>query len=167
LISSRDEPELPVLEDARPQHVAGEQVGRALDACEVETERLAERARQERLANARDVLDEDVAAGEQGDSQQPDRIRVDDDRSPDRVGQIGQEALARRPIDRVPAGPFHSALPPTRRRWTPRHIVDRTRSRAGSFRTGDARHQTDQRPSTIDDVGVHPAQEPRRAGREA
>ena len=53
------------VEDRDAEHVGRERVARELDAPEVEREAAAERARERRLSDARDVLDQDVAAGQQ------------------------------------------------------------------------------------------------------
>ncbi len=53
-------------EDVRRQHVGGE-----LDALEVETEQAREYVCQRRLADPRDVLDQQVPTGQQAGQRQP------------------------------------------------------------------------------------------------
>ena len=68
-----DEPEAAGLEQARAGDVRGQQVRRALDARHAEVEAAGDRAGEERLAGARDVLEEDVPVGEQRDRDEADR----------------------------------------------------------------------------------------------
>ena len=51
--------------DARADDVGGHEVRRELDAPEAQVERARERLREERLGDARDPLEEHVAAGEE------------------------------------------------------------------------------------------------------
>ena len=92
---SGDEAKRATLEHARAEDVAREQVRRALDAREVQAERAAERPRQQRLPDAGDVLDQDVATCQQGDQQEADGLFLDDDRLPDRVADRAPEVLTR------------------------------------------------------------------------
>ena len=62
--SKRD---LALVEDVRADDVGGQQVGRALDARVLGVHRARERAGERGLADARVVLDQDVALGEQRD----------------------------------------------------------------------------------------------------
>ncbi len=63
------------VEDLRADDVGRQQVGGALDARELEVERARDGARERRLADARQVLDQDVALGEQRDDARPRRPR--------------------------------------------------------------------------------------------
>jgi hypothetical protein len=65
-----------LVEDRDAEDVAGQQVGRELHALEVEAERGRERARERGLAEAGQVLDEQVAAGEQGGEGEPHLARL-------------------------------------------------------------------------------------------
>ena len=60
-----------LVEDVHAGDVAGQQVRRELDAREAAVDRSGERLREERLADTGVVLDDDVAAGEQGDHAGP------------------------------------------------------------------------------------------------
>jgi hypothetical protein len=89
------EPERAALVDARARHVDRQEVGGPLDPVRVEGERAGDSAREERLAGARHVLDEDVSLREQGDQDQPER-RFDADRgAADRSLQVLQQAAGR------------------------------------------------------------------------
>ena len=59
--------------------VAGQQVGRELDALEAAAERAGQRLRQHRLADARHVLDQDVALAGQRDDRQLELGALPDD----------------------------------------------------------------------------------------
>ena len=104
-----DEPEGRALEDARPEDVAGQQVGRALDAREAHAERAAERPREQGLADAGDVLDQRMAVGQDRDREQADDRLVDDDRRPDRVAHRPPEALASERMDRAAGVLIHGS----------------------------------------------------------
>jgi hypothetical protein len=69
------------------QQVAGHQVGRELHAAEVEVERLAERAHQQRLAQPRHPFEQHVPAGKQRDQQLLDDLGLADDGARDRSAQ--------------------------------------------------------------------------------
>ena len=75
------------LEQAGADDVAGQQVRRALDARERQAECARERPRQQCLADARHVLDERVAVGQQRDDKQAQRLVVDDDGPADDLAQ--------------------------------------------------------------------------------
>ena len=60
--------------DVHAGDVRRQQVGRELEAREPEVERARERLREHRLADARHVLDEHVALGEQAEQRQPQRL---------------------------------------------------------------------------------------------
>ena len=90
-----DEAEAAALEDARPGDVGRQQVGRALDPVRLEVERPGDRPGEERLAGARDVLDEDVAVGEQRDRDEPERLVGADDGLADRPPEVVPERAGR------------------------------------------------------------------------
>ena len=77
------------LEDHGADDVAGQQVGRELDALELHAQRLAERLDEERLGEAGHALEQHVAVGEQGDQQALD----DDILADDGLGDFGAEFL--------------------------------------------------------------------------
>ena len=54
------------VEDRRAGDVRGHQVGRELNAAELAAQHAAQRAHEQRLAQARHAFDQHVAAGEQG-----------------------------------------------------------------------------------------------------
>jgi hypothetical protein len=77
---------LALVEDHRPGHVGGEHVGGALDPRELRLHRARQRSRQGGLADPGVILDQDVAAGDQGhehvaqsfvaDLQRPANVRL-------------------------------------------------------------------------------------------
>ena len=73
--------------DRRAGHVGGHQVGRELDPAEAEPGRLRERARDQRLGEAGEVLDQHVAVGEQPEQDELERVALADDRPLDLVEQ--------------------------------------------------------------------------------
>src|SRR5205085_5671933 len=91
-------PELEVrnalVEDRRAGHVRRHQVGRELDAAELHARDLRERARNQRLREAGEVLDQDVAVREQPEQDELERVTFADDRPLDLV-----EDPRRRPAD--------------------------------------------------------------------
>ena len=70
---------LPLVEDRGAGDVGGEEVGGELDPAELEAHRLGEGARDQGLGQAREVLDQHVAAGEDPDQQQVEGIPLADD----------------------------------------------------------------------------------------
>ena len=78
-----------------PVTSVGQQVGRALDAGGVERRGPGDGAGEQRLAGARDVLEQHVAVGEQRDRDQPHRLVAADHGPPDGAAQVGPEAAAR------------------------------------------------------------------------
>jgi hypothetical protein len=72
---------LALVEHVDADDVGREQVGRALHAGELGLERARERAGQGRLADARVVLDEDVALGEERDDEVVHDVRAHLDRA--------------------------------------------------------------------------------------
>ena len=81
---------LALVEDLGAGDVRRHQVGRELDALEVEIEDLGERLDQERLGEAGDAGDEAVAAGEQGEQDLLDDLVLSDDHLP----QFAEDPLA-------------------------------------------------------------------------
>ena len=71
---------LALVEDVGADDVGRQQVGRALDARVLGVDRARERARERRLADARVVLDQHVALGEQRDENVADDTVADLDR---------------------------------------------------------------------------------------
>ena len=61
---------VPLVVDAHAEDVARQEVARELDAAQLAADRLGEGAREGGLADARDVLDEQVAAGEERDERE-------------------------------------------------------------------------------------------------
>ena len=57
-----------------PGDVGGQKVGRELDPAERAVDRAGDRLREHRLADARHVLDQDVALGEQPDEREADLV---------------------------------------------------------------------------------------------
>ncbi len=85
---------LALVEDVRADDVGGQEVRRALDARELEVQRARERAGERRLADARQVLDEHVPAGEHGDDEVLDDV----------VAHLGGARDVRRDAPRQRAG---------------------------------------------------------------
>jgi hypothetical protein len=67
------------VEDRHPENVRGEQVARELDPRVLEPEGGGERLREGGLPHARDVLDQQVPAGEQAGEGEPQRVPLADD----------------------------------------------------------------------------------------
>jgi len=75
--------------DRHTQHVGGQEVARELDACVLEPERTRQCLRERRLADSRDVLDQQVAAGQQtGHGQAQGFLLANDDTSQLRQHEI-------------------------------------------------------------------------------
>ena len=89
--------------DVRPGDVGGQQVGRELDAPEAQAEGLGERAGGERFADAGEVLQQDVAAGEDAGEDEPQRLALADDGLAHPVEHLVDEAgaLVDRSVDGV------------------------------------------------------------------
>ena len=85
----RARPELEVglalVVDRGAGHVGGHQVGRELDAREADARHLREGAGHQRLGQAREVLDQDVAVGEDPEQHELERLALADDRALDLV----------------------------------------------------------------------------------
>ena len=62
--------------DGDADQVAGQQVGRELDAVELAGEAAGERLGQQRLADAGHVFEQEVPVGEEGDEREPDDLRL-------------------------------------------------------------------------------------------
>ncbi len=82
---TEDEVARSLIEHERAGEIGWQQVGRELCAFEVEPERLSERPSGERLAEAGEVLEKDVTAGENAGEHQRERIPLADDRDLDLV----------------------------------------------------------------------------------
>ena len=67
--------------DRRADHVGGQQVGGELDPGEVQAEHPGERPGGQRLAEAGQVLEQDVAAGQDAGQDQFERRALADDRA--------------------------------------------------------------------------------------
>ena len=66
-------------DDVRAEDVGRHQVGRELDAREVQVERLGQRAHQQRLAQAGHAFEQRVPAGDQADQRLPHELVLPDD----------------------------------------------------------------------------------------
>ena len=84
---AEDELALPLVVDAHAEDVAREQIARELHAPQFAADGLGERAGERRLADAGDVLDEQVAAGEQRDERELDRVLLSFERPLHRLSQ--------------------------------------------------------------------------------
>ena len=82
---------LALVEDVRADDVGGEQVGRALDARELELQRARERASERGLADAGQVLEEDVALGGDADERLVEQLLADLDGARQRVGDAPRQ----------------------------------------------------------------------------
>ena len=69
----------------------GQEVGRALDPAEDAADGAGERLGEQGLADAGDVLDEEVTAGEQRDEREPDRLGLAPQDPPDLLGERRRE----------------------------------------------------------------------------
>src|SRR4029077_8429392 len=78
-----------VADDVGADDVGRHQVGRELDAREAHRERLAERADEDRLAQPRDTLEQDVPAGDQRDHGVAKKFFLTDDQT----GELSFERL--------------------------------------------------------------------------
>ena len=81
--------------DADAEEVAGQQVGRELNAVEGTRQAAGERLGEERLADAGRVFDEQMALGEQGDEGEVDDLRLAEQNAGDVVAQGGQKCGGR------------------------------------------------------------------------
>ena len=100
-------PVLVLHDDVGADHVGGHQVGRELDAVELQVQRLGERADERGLAEARHAFEQRVAADEQAREHAVDDLLVADDRLADlRLDRavVAAERIGRRLDLRVDAG---------------------------------------------------------------
>jgi hypothetical protein len=85
------------VEDRHAQHVGRQEVARELDACVLEAERGRKRLGEGGLADARDVLDQQVAAGQETREGKPQGFALADDDAIE-LGENGSQALGDRNI---------------------------------------------------------------------
>ena len=83
---------LALVVDRGAGHVGGHQVGRELDAREADARHLREGAGHQRLRQAREVLDQDVAVGEDPEQHELERLALADDRALDLVEDVVRAA---------------------------------------------------------------------------
>ncbi len=77
--------------DAAAGNVAGQQVGRELDAAELAGQTAGDGLADERLADARHVLQQDMFAGQQGHDGKPDDFALPQDDAADVLAQLGDK----------------------------------------------------------------------------
>ena len=129
-----DEPERAALEQAGAGDVARQQVRRALDPGGRQAEGAGDGPGEQRLAGARDVLEQDVAVGQQGDRDQPEGVVPTDHGPADRLAQaLPQEPAIGRRRRRVPRRRSVDGRQPAQDR------------RAGSRRRGSTRRRSGRR----------------------
>ena len=91
-----------LVEDRRAGDVGGQQVGRELHAAEAKPGRGGERARDQRLGHPGDVLEQDVAVGQQREQHELEDVALADhgalDLVEDRLGRGGDVARMRRAV---------------------------------------------------------------------
>src|SRR5436190_672967 len=63
-----------LIEDVDARDVGGQQVGRELESRERAVERAGERLREHRLADAREVLDDQVPLGDEAEDDEPEHV---------------------------------------------------------------------------------------------
>ena len=90
------EARLALVEDVRPDDVGGQQVGGALHARELQVHRARQRAGERRLADARQVLDQDVALGDEADEDVVEQVLAHLDRAADRRRRAAAPSRRRR-----------------------------------------------------------------------
>ncbi len=93
-----------LVEHAHPGHVAGQQVGRELDAREAAREGPGQRLGEKGLADAGVVLDDHVPAGEQGDHAGLDHVVLAEDHRADVGGHLAGAPGERRSLVRLEGG---------------------------------------------------------------
>ena len=81
-----------LLDDVGADDVGRHQVGRELDARELQVQHVGQRAHEDRLAEARDALEQHVPAGEQARDRQVDDLVVADDAPADFLGDAGKRS---------------------------------------------------------------------------
>ena len=80
-LDTRDRPSRSSARHERPGDVAGQEIGRALDAAERATDRPGDHLGEQRLADTRDVFDQQMSAGQHaGDGDLGDVVLAGDDR---------------------------------------------------------------------------------------
>jgi hypothetical protein len=84
---------LALVEDVDPDHVGRQQVRRALHARELQVEGARDRARERRLAHAREILDEDVPLGRHTHQHQVQEVAAHLDRIRDRQRHLAPQLL--------------------------------------------------------------------------
>ena len=94
-----------LVEDAHAGDVAGKQVGRELDPGELAVDGAGQGFGEKRLADAGEVLDDDVPAGQEGDDAGADDLLLAEDDRAD-AGRDLRGALRRPPASRRPAAPL-------------------------------------------------------------
>ena len=92
--------------DERSGEVGGQEVGGELSAGEVEPERLGERSCGEGLAEAGEVLEQHVAAGEDGREDERERLAFADDGDLDLVEDLAGESGHVVEFEWLQLGPF-------------------------------------------------------------
>jgi uncharacterized protein len=130
---------LALVEEVRADHIGREQVDRALDAGILGAKRQRKRAGKRRLADARIVLDQDVALGEQGHHQIANDLVANLDRPLDVRLQPGARLRYRNWIELRQRG--HSAMVRAKGPLgftTPRRVGERS-SPTGALRGGGRR----------------------------
>ena len=82
-----------LVEDVDAGHVAGEEIRGELDALEGAADRARDRLGQDRLADAGDILDQDVTAAKQGDEHEEHLVPLADDDSLDVIADQARDTL--------------------------------------------------------------------------
>jgi hypothetical protein len=82
-----------LVEYVDPGHIAGEEIGGELDALEGTAERTRDRLGQDRLADAGDVLDEDVTTAEQRHEHEEHLVPLTDHDSLDVIADQARDCL--------------------------------------------------------------------------
>ena len=87
------EPAAVAVEDGHAEHVGGQKIARELNAVVAQAESLRERVRERGLADARHVLDEQVAAREQAGQRELELAVLADDDALERFDDGANQAL--------------------------------------------------------------------------
>jgi len=95
-----DELALPLVVDADAEHVARQQIARELNAAKLASYRLGDGARERRLADARNVLDEEMAARQEGHERELDGLLLALERTLHRLTQRLERRELRRDAGR-------------------------------------------------------------------
>src|SRR5581483_3345739 len=134
-----DELAAPGLPHRDPEQVGRQHVGGELDPLEAGPDRPRERGGEGRLADAGDVLDQEVAAGEEPDDREPDGLRLADQRPADARLQAADEGDRRgHGIPILHAGRGPAAAMSARLRPAPEVRAGGQRGAAASRRAGSA-----------------------------